>query len=176
MKIDAKVVEKHFASEDEAVEYAIHCQRDRRNVSDAAITQWVLEVDKRKATGRKPANQECAQPCAQKNRSSETTAAIVGVKSRTVEKIRTIADKAPEKIEEIKSGAKSINKAYTETIQIKKEERQELQNEAAQEVPETRPEPEKHLATVARWKHADSRTRRQYTGRTPPYQKLHQVM
>jgi hypothetical protein len=35
------------AREDAAVAYAIHCQRDRRNITDADILRWTAELDKR---------------------------------------------------------------------------------------------------------------------------------
>ena len=37
------------------MEYAIHCQRDRRNLSDADMIRWIAEVDKRKTAQERAA-------------------------------------------------------------------------------------------------------------------------
>jgi len=109
------VVEKGFRTEDEAVEYAIHCQRDRRNLSDADLLRWIQEVDKRKSAGRP---QKSAQPCANSGKSAEATAAVVGVSARKVEQARTVIDQADEETKaKVAKGEMSINKAYNETRQ-----------------------------------------------------------
>ena len=41
---DVPVVLRAFFDEDTAVEYAIHCQRDRRNLSDADMYRWIAEA------------------------------------------------------------------------------------------------------------------------------------
>jgi ParB family chromosome partitioning protein len=82
------------SSEDTAaVEYAIHCQRDRRNLSDADLLRWIQEVDKRKAEGRP---KKTAQPCAVSGPTSKQTAKVVGTSARKVEQARTIIDQADE--------------------------------------------------------------------------------
>jgi ParB family chromosome partitioning protein len=52
LKLDeVYVTEKSFQTEDAAVDYAIRCQRDRRNISDADLMRWVEDLDQRKKTG-----------------------------------------------------------------------------------------------------------------------------
>ena len=109
------VVKKEFRTENQAVEYAIHCQRDRRNLSDADLLRWIEEVDKRKSAGR-PAKDKFAPPGANFKRSSDDTAAVVGTSARKVERARTVLDKADEETKaKVASGEMSINKAYNET-------------------------------------------------------------
>lgn len=107
------VVKKGFRTENQAVEYAIHCQRDRRNLSDADLLRWIQEVDKRKKQGERT---DLAQPCAKSSKSSEQTAAVVGTSARKVEQARTVIDQADEETKaKVASGELSINKAYNET-------------------------------------------------------------
>jgi hypothetical protein len=46
------VIEKDFLNEDDAIQYAIHLQRDRRKLTDADIFQLVRVLDKRHPPGR----------------------------------------------------------------------------------------------------------------------------
>lgn len=46
------VIEKEFINEDDAIQYAIHLQRDRRKLTDADIFQLVCVLDKRHPPGR----------------------------------------------------------------------------------------------------------------------------
>ena len=45
------VDEKEFKDQDEALEYAIHHQRDRRNLTDADLVLCIRAVDKRRERG-----------------------------------------------------------------------------------------------------------------------------
>ncbi|MBI5570280.1 MAG: hypothetical protein HY914_10080 [Desulfomonile tiedjei] len=114
------VVIKEFATEDEALEYAIHNQRDRRNLTDADIARLVAIVDER----RKPefhGNQHTggqAQHCAtpKPSKSAEQTAETLGISPRKVEQTRTVLDHAPEETkQEVLAGTKTIHRAYQET-------------------------------------------------------------
>ena len=86
---DVPVVFRAFWDEDTAVEYAIHCQRDRRNLSDADILRWIAEVDKRKTAQERaamgtPAREGNTLPSSegkvnrQERTSAQHTADIVG--------------------------------------------------------------------------------------------------
>lgn len=108
------VIYRHFEDEAEALEYAIHHQRDRRNLTDSEILRCIEVVDELKARGRP--KDELAQSCANletKGKSSERTAEIVGVSPRQVEKVRAVL-KDPVHRDDVLSGEKSISKAYTE--------------------------------------------------------------
>ena len=81
--------EKIFASEAEALAYAIHTQRDRRNLSDAELLRLIELVDRPQegfntavapigATGEKP------------RKTAEITADAIGTSARQVERARTV--------------------------------------------------------------------------------------
>jgi hypothetical protein len=86
-------IDHQFDDEDAAVAYAIACQRNRRNLTDADILRCVTELDKRKKTGPKPEDSS-ATPVAKQGRSSADTAAIIGTNRGKVEKARAIHDHA----------------------------------------------------------------------------------
>ena len=112
---DIPTVRAPFDSEDEAVEYAIHAQRDRRNVSQADIFRWVGEVDKRRKQGERT-DLASIEAKLVTGKSAEHTAQIVGVSKATVERARTVLDHADEETKAaVLAGEKSIHKAYVET-------------------------------------------------------------
>ncbi|MFA6717277.1 MAG: hypothetical protein WCS27_17995, partial [Victivallaceae bacterium] len=105
-----------FPDEDAALEYAIKCQRNRRNLSDQEILQCVSELDKRRTKAEAGAmkGKKLATGVA---RSSEKTADVLGIGRGKVEKARVVLDKAPDEIREaVKSGEMSINQAYNQTV------------------------------------------------------------
>ena len=108
---------KEFETEDTALDYAIHSQRDRRNLTDAEIARCILTLDERRKAGRP--SKELAQSCANlEGKSCEQTARAVGISQRKVEQTRTIFDHADEGTkEEVLENRKSINRAYKETQQ-----------------------------------------------------------
>jgi hypothetical protein len=108
--------EKNFTSEDEAVEYAIHNQVDRRNLTDGDILRLVEMLDKKKEVGR-PKNITSSDVISgvtpneghlfddpkkgrfrhlldSLKRTSVTTARMIGTSSTKVEKARAILDRA----------------------------------------------------------------------------------
>ena len=111
------VVLKSFANEDEALGYAIRCQRDRRNLTDAELLSAIAELDKRKTRGSSERDEQGKmKPITSsdvKGRSSQATAEVLGISSTKVEKARTVLDKAtPEVKEAVESGEMSINMIY----------------------------------------------------------------
>ena len=129
---DVLVIRNSFEDEDAAVEYAIHCQRDRRNLSDADMYRWIAEVDKRKSkqevaqeggkAGGRGRGDSLAQDCAKQkehgaHKSAAATAAVVGTSARKVEQARTVLDKATDEVKQaVEKGEMSINQAYNETV------------------------------------------------------------
>lgn len=119
---DIPTVMKEFSNEKEALEYAIHCQRNRRNLSDQEILQCVSELDKRKTksqAGKAGRDKQLgqAQPCASPGKTASQTASVLGISERKVEQARAVLDKAPEEIKKaVKAGKMSINKAYNKTV------------------------------------------------------------
>jgi len=131
---------KEFADEDEALQYAIRAQRNRRNLSDAELLTCINELDKRNSKGgceNAKASHEASGKTAQK------TAELLGVSRAKVERIRTVNDHAPEKIKSaVSSGKISINKAYNETMKRRREEEAKAMEaptgEALKEIKESR--------------------------------------
>lgn len=96
-----------------ALQYAIACQKYRRNLTDKEIYALTGHFDEKKQQGeRTDLKRDFAQPCA-KSKSAGETAKKVGVSERKVEQIRTIREDAPESVKEaVEKGEMSINRAY----------------------------------------------------------------
>ena len=102
-----------FPNEKAALDHAIHNQRDRRNMDDASLFKCIEALDQLKRKGQRT---DLAQPCAKSGKSAAETAKVAGVSTWQVEKIRSIEKHADDETKEaVKSGKKSINKAYKET-------------------------------------------------------------
>jgi len=118
---DIPTVMKDFPNERAALEYAIKCQRNRRNLTDQEILQCVSELDKRKTksqAGKVGRNKQLGQAPsgACLGKTAEDTAQTLGISSRKIERARAVLDKASEEVKEaVKSGEMSINKAYNKT-------------------------------------------------------------
>jgi len=116
------VVKMNFPTEEEALQYAIHNQRDRRNITDADLIRCIELVDSRKPRGgdrkRDAAKSIGASEPIDFKSSAQQTAGIVGTSEAKVKKARTVIDHADDKTrQEVESGEKSIHKAYQETQQ-----------------------------------------------------------
>lgn len=111
---DVPVVERDFSDEDEAVRYAIHLQRDRRNLTDADIVRLVSELDKRRQKGER--TDLASSEAKSTGKSAEDTAKVIGTSRSKVEKVRTIKAKAtPEVKAAVESGDMTVNAAYQTT-------------------------------------------------------------
>ncbi|MEW6659689.1 MAG: hypothetical protein AB1424_13615 [Thermodesulfobacteriota bacterium] len=108
-----------FRDEDTALQYAIHNQRNRRNMTEAEILRCIEAVDKRKQQGERtdlaPSGAKLIQgkPIASSEasgKSAEKTAKVVGVSPRKIERARTVLADPAEK-EAVLAGKKSIHKA-----------------------------------------------------------------
>ena len=113
------VVEKDFADEDEALQYAIKRQRDRRNLTDSDLLHCLEVLDRRKDrsnnfnTAPKASHEALDEPA---GKSAAATAEILGTSRAKVERARAVLDHAPEEVKaQVQAGAKSINAAYNET-------------------------------------------------------------
>ena len=130
------VIEKEFDNENQALDYAIDCQRNRRNLSEQEIFKCISERDKRKdKNANLKQNQVEAQDCASHEKSgntsgsiflnsgktAETTANLIGISTRKVERARSVLDNAPEEIKEaIRNGDMTINSAYNKIDDLRK--------------------------------------------------------
>lgn len=91
------VYEKSFESESEALEYTIHLQKDRRNLTDAELYACILELDKRQPHGGDRQSDKFKSPDGLLNHDNSTssrqrTAEVVGTSPTKVQKVRTIED------------------------------------------------------------------------------------
>ena len=111
-----------FTSVEEARDYAIHTQRDRRNMTDAELMSVLSLIDK-KVTGFK-GDSPLAPSDANGNlptKTAQRTAREIGTSARKVEKARKVASD-PEVAAAVKRGEISINKGYA---QVRNRERQD---------------------------------------------------
>jgi ParB family chromosome partitioning protein len=101
--------EKTFASEDEALAYAIHTQKDRRNLSDAELLRLIELVDRRQEGFRSP----LAAIEANGNRpskSADITADAIGTSRAKVERARVVLSDSDEAAA-VRRGEKTIHQA-----------------------------------------------------------------
>ena len=112
--LNIPVVTKEFATEVDALEYAISSQRNRRNLTEAEMFSCIHELDKRKSEGRPP---KTATGVAVSGRSSEQTAKLLKTSRSKVEKIRTINDHGSEEIKAaVGAGDMTVNAAYNKIL------------------------------------------------------------
>jgi len=118
---------KHFKDEEEALEYAIHNQRDRRNLTDAEILSCIAAVDKRKEKGGDRKSEDFQESKSKsaiapiEKTSAEKTAEAVGTSPDKVKRARVVLDHADEETkQEVLAGEKSIHEAYKETQKKRK--------------------------------------------------------
>ena len=120
------VILKKFKDEAEALEYAIESQVNRRNLTDAELLNCLTELDKRyKTSEERRASRE-----ARTGKSAEQTASLLGVSRAKVERLRTVNDHASDEIKEaVRSGKMSANKAYNATMEERRDEHFETEEE-----------------------------------------------
>lgn len=90
-------ITRKFKTEDDAFDFSIHCQRDRRNLTDADVTRLIGIVDQRMKGGRPVGGSKQLPSCEGNSHGKESateTAAIIGVSRATVERARTIISHA----------------------------------------------------------------------------------
>ena len=111
------VYQKEFEDKQKALEYAIHNQRDRRNISDAEILRCIQEIDKpmtKKEAGTIRDSQE-------KIRTDEKTAKVLGIsKSKVADARAVLKDEKAKK--QVEKGEKKISIAAKEVRKKKKPE------------------------------------------------------
>lgn len=133
--------EMSFDTEQEALEYAMKQQLNRRNLNDAGKIMLIEKLDNLRNPGRKSSDPEAdAEP---RGKSAQALAESLGIGTRTVERGRYVLANADEEtLEEVKSGKKSINQAAKKIKQQKDE-----QKKAAAPVPEEEPIPQSYQST-----------------------------
>lgn len=127
-----------FEDEDEAIDYAVRCQKDRRNLTTEGLFAAIKAVDtlrirggdrrSEQAKSKAPAGAFDSPPQGH-HKSAYETAAIVGIAHRTVERVRTITDYAEKtgdtsEMEAVVKGEKTITGAYMTTVAKKRRDRE----------------------------------------------------
>lgn len=111
--------EKSFETEEDALQYAVEQQLNRRNLNDAGKIILIEKLDNLKKAGR-PGNEETPE---EKGKSAEKLAKAIGTSTRSVERTRSVLKNGDEElISKVKSGEVSINKAAEEIKKKKKEQ------------------------------------------------------
>jgi ParB family chromosome partitioning protein len=124
--IQVPVVLKRFETEQEALEYAIKCQRNRRSLTDREIMKCVDELDKRRIRGGSHGNQYTKGKVPKVTgvtfgKSSVETGKTLGIGRGKVEKARVVLEKGSDEVKEaVQSGNMTINSAYNQTVGIPK--------------------------------------------------------
>jgi ParB family chromosome partitioning protein len=118
------VILKAFSDEEDALKYAIACQKNRRNLSDSELVACVVELDKRMSKAEAGAKRwEQASHEASSGKSAEKTAELLGVSRAKIERIRTVMDNAPDEIKRmVKTGRMTVNSAYNRTVGARRDE------------------------------------------------------
>ena len=110
------VICRQFADENDALEYAIRCQRNRRNLTDGELLQCLQRLDQRKRVGRPAGNCPLAH-----GKSANLVAETLGVSRGKIEKLRAIEDYASAETKEaLLQGKYSVNRAYEETMRTRR--------------------------------------------------------
>ena len=116
------VIYKSFENEDDAVLYAFHLQRNRRNLSDDDIIRCLEILDKINIKKKDTSAQEKTP----KKESVAQRAKDLGTSKSKIEKAMTIIEHGSDEIKEsVQAGKASINKAYQD-IQTQRRESGEL--------------------------------------------------
>jgi len=121
--------------------FSIHCQRNRRNITDADLLRWIAEADKRMtaqevaATMREVKSlgtivpKETSTP--DSRRTSQATAEAVGTHYKKVERARTVIDHAtPDVKQAVLDGEMTIHKAHAKTMEERREREAQAKPEA----------------------------------------------
>lgn len=124
------VICRNFANEDEALEYAIKTQRNRRNLTDWELFQCLQKLDFRKKVGRPEKSSSVPQ-----GNTSKLIAATLGISSKKVEKLRAISDYGTDEIKEaLRRGEYSINGAYQAVMAPRRKQPKSLPDADAEAV------------------------------------------
>jgi ParB-like chromosome segregation protein Spo0J len=117
---EVPVHEAHFDNEDEAFDYAVHNQRDRRNLTDAELHKLIQAVDQRKRQGERTdlASDEAKST---PGKSAAVTAEKLGISVTKAEQSRAVAAN-PEINQKVSGGELSIAKGAKEARAEKKAE------------------------------------------------------
>lgn len=115
------VVRKSFDSEDDAILYSFHIQRNRRNMSDEDILKCLALLDDIHNTGDAGDDAEDA-PKQTRKAVNEARAKELGISAGKVDKARKVLEHGDEEIrDQVQSGEKSINQAFNDIQESRRE-------------------------------------------------------
>jgi ParB family chromosome partitioning protein len=127
MKFEAVPFEmKQFKDEHEALEYAMHNQRDRRNITEAELLQCISVID------TPMSKSDAGAVRGKKEASHKKTAKLLGVGESKVTDARTVLTD-PQAVEDVKNAKKTMHEA-AEEIRSRKRKPKETITEALTKV------------------------------------------
>ncbi len=117
---EVPVIMRSFMNEDDAILYAFHLQRNRRNLADEDILRCLQVLDNIKVPGRGAGKDD--GPNLTKKETAELRAKEIGTSKSKIDKARTVLEHGSDDIKEsVNSGDKSINSAFKEVQEIRRE-------------------------------------------------------
>lgn len=132
--------EMSFETEQQALEYAMKQQLNRRNLNDAGKLLLIEKLDNLRNPGRKSSDSDDEDE--PRGKSAQALAETLGIGTRTVERARHVLANADEEtLEEVRSGKTSINQA-AKKIKQQKDEEKKAAAPVDVPVPEEEPAPE----------------------------------
>ena len=121
------VVLKSFDNEDDALLYSFHIQRNRRNMTDEDILKCLALLDNIHGSDQEDED----APKKTRKAINEDRAKELGISPGKVDKARKVLEHGDEEIrDQVKTGEKSINKAFNE-IQETRRESGEIKGQAS---------------------------------------------
>ena len=113
---EVPVIYKSFDNEDDAILYSFHIQRNRRNMSDDDILNCLALLDNIHSA-KKQEKEKVSRKAINEDRARE-----LGISPDKVDKARKVMEYADPQIrEQVESGEKTINKAFNEIQEIRRE-------------------------------------------------------
>jgi len=114
------VLYKSFENEDDALLYSFHIQRNRRNLPDDAIIHCLELLDRLSSSTRKCS--EHGEEGLSKKELSNLRARELGTSASKIEKAQKVLEHGDEELKKsVDSGEKSINKAFQEMQETRRE-------------------------------------------------------
>ena len=112
---EVPVIFKSFQNENDAILYSFHIQRNRRNLDDNAILKCLALLDDLQAEENRDTSKT-------RKTVNEERAKELGISPNKVDKARKVLEHGDDQIREsVKSGEKSINQAFNEIQETRRE-------------------------------------------------------
>jgi hypothetical protein len=137
-----------FADEDAALDYAIHNQQARRNLTDAGILRAVKSVDKKRQSGR-PKESSSHELNSSQAPSEVITSQAIGTTPQKVKNARAVLTD-PQVTAKVESGSLSLNAGANE-VRSKKKAAPKTTTRKRKKAAPAAFDPHKEFAEVKRW-------------------------